>query len=91
MNRRPTTSWFRMLILRVWRKISRCRVVLEPEEGAGKLMEKEQMTGGLLSSFRARQDVYACSVIIKNHDRPLSDTKLLTLTWTVLTFLDLAL
>lgn len=76
MNRRPTTSWFRILILRVWRKISPSRVILEPEEGAGKLMEREQMTGGLLSSFLVRQDVYACSVIVKHYDRFLSNTKL---------------
>lgn len=76
MIRRPTTSLFRMLILRVWRKISPSRVILEPEEGAGKLMEREQMTGGLLSSFLVRQDVYACSVIIKHYDLFLSNTKL---------------
>lgn len=76
MNRRPTTSWFRILILRVWRKISPSRVILEPEEGAGKLTEREQMTGGLLSSFLVRQDVYARSVIVKHYDHFLSNTKL---------------
>lgn len=79
--------WFRMLILQCWHEISRSRVRSGPEERARKLMENGQMTEGLPSSFRVRRDVYASSVIIKNHNcfssntKPHSHKKLLTLTW----------
>lgn len=91
MNRRPTTSWFRMLTLRFWHKTSRSLVISGPEEGAGKSMERGQMIGGLLSSFRVRRDVYACSAI-KRHEflfkyKISFPQKVMSLTWPSLSLL----